>query len=1111
MIGPRQPGRAPLLVMLALAGLVVAPAHASDLPKVTNPQEWQDFQDTLQRYQDRMGELQGDVAEIVQQHETDEQNRIDGIYGPMIDKLKADETAQRKTAMERLEGFLKKYPVSPYSANMKFRLADLYFQQADIDYFASFVEYQKFVKASADHPEIVLPEPPQKDYSKSVALYKDILANNQDFENLADTYYMLGWCYNVQDSTVYDTELARGNYEAIIGRFPGTEFANDANMALGEYWFDLPNPTKNTPTAISYYKAVLADGEKGRNYDKALYKLGWSEYKLNHYDAALADMVTLLDFSDKEFIQTGKPANTRPEAIKYLAISYSDMGLNLSRKPIDLAVEHLNKVGDRPWEHEELETLATVLVTAAKLEDAIDVWAYMQKRWPLDPKNPIYQHEIALAYLKLPAGADHPDSDAAMAALSANYSDDSPWFAANRTNADAIAAARDFIQESLGQVATTLFANAQNTGQVADFAAAAAKFKEWLDKYPFGNSYNDYEFYYASCLYSSNQFDDALAAYAQVLKNEHSPYQENARYQIMQARRQQVLAKYGKAEDVPQGQTIDKTVTSDFGKSITVYHVSDEQKAYMASIDDVLARTFTSPDVAPLVDKSRPALTYLPGQILFNHGDFVDARPRLQEVVDKYPQTKEAVYSAGLLVDMSSQEGDLEKVSSLIDEFTAKHLGPNGAAGGVDDTMAKLKTIQEQAQFKLAHDKADKGDHIGSSKAFLAFIERFPASDYIKDALYNAANQADVAGDATLAISLFEQYVAQYPTDDKSEGLSFRIADTYAQTLNLPKAIQNYDYIVKNFPDSGDAKAAMYNSAFFKVGVGDHKGAALEYEQYANKYGDAPDAEQTYWAAGDQWEIIGENDAFAFYNRYLDKYGASNPDHAVEALYKVAKIQEKRPGGKAPATWAKLQDTFRSAATAGKPLSQKSRAMAAEGAVSDLTKEFDALKTVTWSKTDEKKNVDYILNKDTGMPSKINALTNHAVDIVNTYSDYDSSQAAQYFIGMSRLSFADALYNVPVPKEIANNPDLVDEYNAQLDRYRLPFEDQGKKFLIAALDKARTDKRWSSWNSRMLSELNARYPSEFPSERTETRGPIDPGDVPLGMPTDDVSKTEETP
>ncbi len=1107
--GRRSPATERLVIaqrsvgLLVLAGVAAQPAAALDLPKSVNAAEFQAFHDTLDRFNDRMRELQADAATIVDQHQQAEEDRIASIYGTMIQKLQDDENAQRKAAVARLEAFLRKYPVSPYSADMKYRLADLYFETSELEYATAFQEYTRLQDAAAEHPDLVVPEPPQKNYARSVTLYKDILANNQEYDNLPEAYYMLAWCYNAQAAEQYDPEAGRLMNETIVSRYPGTPFANDANMMLGEYWFELPgpraNPVLNVPTAISYYQTVLNDGPTGRNYDKAIYKLGWSNYKLNNYDAALSFMVQLLDYSDKLFLQTGKPSNMRPEAVKYLAISYADMGFNQGKKPIDIAVTHLDKVGDRPWAHEELETLADILAKQAKFEDAIDTWAYLQTRWPLDPKNPVYQYNVAQAWMRngIP---DPAKAQEAMAKLSEVYREGGPWYVANRTNPDAIAIARGYIETSLADVATELYAKAQQTGNVQDYAAAADKFKEFLEKYPFGADYNDDEWYYASALYDSNQFEAALSAYDQVLKNDHSPYRDSARYQVLLVRAQLVLAKYGKLPDVPAGQTIERTITTDFGKQITVYSVSDEQKAFIAACDDVVDRQFADDDIKAMLEKARPGYIYTPGQIYYNHGNYTEARARFNKVIDRYPTTQEAGFAAGLLVQTYVNEGDLERVSTIIDELKARHLGE----GGSSEALAKLDNVQEQAVFNLANALAEKGKHPESSAAYLSFLTRFPNSQYLNLALYNAANQADIAGQGADAIKLFERYVTTYPDDERSKDLYFRIADTYSATLELDKAIGYYTKLYTKFPSHTDAANAMYNAAFLMVGTGNHADAARRYELYATTFKDRPDAEDTYWRAGEQWDLVSEADGISFYKRYLDRFGASQPNHAIEALYKIAKAQEKKGDRGAAATWARLQDTFRSAS--GAALNQHTRSLAAEGAVKDLQKQFETLKVVKWT-TSEEKNVEII---KVTMPAKIIAFKDQAISIVSTYQDYDSSAAAQYYIGMSYFVYADLLYNIPPPKGLSDEE--LDVYRAFVDEnYRLPVEDAGRKALQDSLNKAKGDKRWSEWNSKTLGALNERFPSDFPSERVESRGIIDPGDVPLAGPTSEITKKAEEP
>ena len=56
------------------------------------------------------------------------------------------------------------------------------------------------------------------------------------------------------------------------------------------------------------------------------------------------------------------------------------------------------------------------------------------------------------------------------------------------------------------------------------------------------------------------------------------------------------------------------------------------------------------------------------------------------------------------------------------------------------------------------------------------------------------------------------------------------------------------------------------------------------------------------------------------------------------------------------------------------------------------------------------------------------------------------------------------------------------------EKFRIPFEDEGRKRLNASLEKAAAEKRWCEWNTKARIALNERFPSEFPAERKESRG-----------------------
>jgi hypothetical protein len=134
-----------------------------------------------------------------------------------------------------------------------------------------------------------------------------------------------------------------------------------------------------------------------------------------------------------------------------------------------------------------------------------------------------------------------------------------------------------------------------------------------------------------------------------------------------------------------------------------------------------------------------------------------------------------------------------------------------------------------------------------------------------------------------------------------------------------------------------------------------------------------------------------------------------------------------------------------------------------------LQKDFDALKSIGWT-TSEEENVNILKNV---MPNKLMAFKEEAIEVIRKQEDYDSVAAARYFIGMSRFVFADMLGRLPPPVGLSDAE--ADVYRSVVDaQYRLPVEQAGRAMLQATIDQARSDHRWSIWDARALTVLEER-------------------------------------
>lgn len=1094
-----------LLAALPAGPMVARAATVEDAP--LSPEERVQFEETVARFRDRMKDFNVEAQLIADAWEAQERARLDASYSDQLSQLAQRKTQLRDESIKKFEAYLSKYPTSDHSPHVMFRLAELYYEVSEEEYALDSEEFNKATENLSLDAE--LPPEPQKDYRRSMALYQRIVDEHPDYQFTDGAYYMLGYCLGEVLSAQYDKASAKGMYTALVDKFPSSQFANQANMVLGEYAFD----GNDLPQALVHYQRVVDSGPKAPLYDRGLYKLAWTYYRKastrQEYLDALGLFTDLLDYSETRFQETGKASDTAPEGIEYMAIAFSEMAsAEGGLPPLEEAKSWFDTNTGKPYEDKVFKRLADVLTQGARFEDAIATYEFIQQRWPDDPENATYQFTVARLYSNMPV-ADPEAVSRALMVLNERYSDGTPWAEANRANPDALDTARKYIEDSLASVATNFHISAQQTGNQEHYAKAAELYRQYLDKFPFANDYYEIESNLADVYFSTNQYEMAEKTYVQLLKAGQHDYRETAQWRVMQTRRQLLIDKYGKVEERPADAAEEKRVALTSGKERVIYKVGQQHADFIAICDELVDTRFEKdPELAKALDDNRAALAYLPAQILYYHGHFDEARKRFDEIIATWPEKDEAAYSATLVVDSYKDEENLMMVRQKSSEYAAKMLGSEAVGS---DKAKVFKDLQEGATFKLAEELVARGDRAAAAEAYVAFMEEFPNSKYIKEAHYNAANNYEIIGRIDEANRLFEEYVNKHPTDERSQFLFFRIASNYSAVLELDKAIKYYETLVSNFPKYADAPTALYNAGFLRVGKGDFAGAARNYERYAKEYPAQSDAEQVMWFAADQWELVSPEAAQGFYGRYLRQYPEANPDHVMEAYYRIAKAAEK--GGNARAidtAWDNLGNAYRRMSGTGR-IGPAGRHYAAFSEFRKLQRDLDAFKVYKYVKDDDKNAA--LMLKDGGKKDQVEDIVVRAVALIEQYKDFETSSAALYLAGDAYYTFADMLYNYPCPPNIAKlGEEACMLLTAEIDKIRIPVEDKGKNRLMAALDLAKEEKRWSEWQGKALELLNEKDPANFGTDKQELRGVGDSnlvpgsGPIPLRPPADEQKK-----
>ena len=984
-------------------------------------------------------------------------------------------------------------------------------------------------------------EEPKMQFERSINLYRQIIEGDFDYRDMDGAYYMLAYCHMEERSSSYNLSSGRHYFEEMVSRFPNSEFANDAHMRLGEFYFE----ENNLQRATAHYRLIVEGGEAARHYDKGLYKLAWAEYRNNQYANALKLFTRLLDYSRRQRLATGQLSEMDPEAIRYMAISFSEIA-GVEGRPHQVANKFFQRVTDREYEKEVYRELVEVLFEGAELEKAIDTLVFLQKRWPLDPDNPELQKRVAGFYRELPV----PNFEAAADAeriLAERYADKTDWWRANENNPDALAVAKSFIRDSLSEVAVNYHLKAQESGVPSDYVMAAEKYGEYLEQFPFADNYYEMKWYLADSLLGAQKFEAGLSELRLLLEAKKHPFKEPALYRSWDTRRQLLLDQFGGGveEGVPDwvrppaGSVVERTIKTKKGNDISVYTLSDEHRSFIELCDRLYSTSLLNPkyddDEHKLYEEFRrnalPALAYEPAQILYAFGYLDAAEERFQRVLELYPRKNEGLFAASMIVRIHQDREDLRKVNLYTGKFLSMSLGDPGVA---ESFRGDWKDNQIGSSFNLAAELFQTDQFEAAGDAFLKFIDDYPQAEdtQLIDALFFAANAFENAGQVQRANGLLEQYINQYPKDERSENFFFRIATNYAGILELEKAITYYEQLGRNFKDSENAPAAMRNAAFLRIGIGDNAGAARRFEEYARRFADAEDAEAVFYKAGEEWEKVGDEEALAFYERFLRKYGDNDPDRTLESQYKIIEMSKRlgKRDRKIQAEWDKMAQLFDRMVQQHtlEKIGSKGRRYAAEGAFAPLLEQFDEFKAVEF-KADEVHDGVLIGLLPQDMDPKITPKTveldgflRACLNLVTTYQEFEYASAALYLQAAAYYEYANMIRQIPTPtkytkdkRELSDGRTPADIWREQFER-ALPADDIDAKAIESAqkvLSKAAEEQRWGTWQTTTLNLLADIDPVSYSKEKGEfrmtTSATAPPAVGPVSVKLEDPNAAEE--
>lgn len=842
----------------------------------------------------QLREMQALGDTLFQNVSIEEMKKIQEEYQKRVDKIVSEEEKMRDMGLEVTETLLEREGENIKDRDkILIRMAEYYIEEADEEFMSRNEEfdraYQEYLSkldqyyAGQIEQEPVPPENIKYDYSKAIGIYDKILAEFRNSEYADDALYSKAYLIQQMGQDAQSRQI----YQEVIDRYPDSDFAAESYMRLAEYYFD-PREDKDTEQtvvelqkAIKLYKKVL-QYQDSKRYDEALYKLGWSYYRLtatdaNYYSDAIVHFLAVVDDITKAENLDPKDEITSPnvkqEAIQYIGISFSD-DENYSHAGVQNARDFIENIGGREYGVDIMRALGETYQNIEKNDQAISAYAALLEMYPFYEEAPLIKQNIAQTYYNL--GRDD-DEYRTRYELFRDYNPNSDWY--NYIVNSEIPDRLKYEQEAYKLSERALYTNIaldlekaqeldeQNQTSDAMYEIVAQGCQEYLQVFATDSNAYNINWYYALILDEHLQrFDEAYEQYILVsndyLEIEHQ--EESANNAIFVA---DTLVK------IALGTSRDTTGLIDLSdrENIRPEVLTSEEKRLIEAYDNYI-RLF--PD-----GENTPVYLAAAGGIYFNHKQFAEARTYFKTLVSRFPGAKEKNIAMRSIMESYFALGQFRD-----SEFIAKRILQ--AADLPEEQKVFAAKRLASSIFNNAKLYEDQGQFLEAATEYKRVYEETPDdTTYTEAALFNSGQNYDKVKEWQSALETYVMLAEKYPESKYALPALGNAAEDYKELKQYDDAGAMYERIYAlNVDNPEQAEVALYNASYYyKLGE-DWTNTIRINNQYIATYPDNDIAIDLYFAnAGHYLKLDNLTEANQIYEQFALKY----PDdpRSVEAFY----------------------------------------------------------------------------------------------------------------------------------------------------------------------------------------------------------------------------------
>jgi len=684
----------------------------------------------------------------------------------------------RKNAIENYKSYLDMSEFKTHYAEALRRMADLELETSEegrVQAGDKFETDSALMLSSIEH------------YNTYLKTYPGHEKNDLILYQLAKAYSLTG-----------EIEKSKSMLDEIVNEYPASRYIDEVQFRRGEMLF----VWREYEQAEQAYASIISRNIKTPLYEKALYKLGWAQFKQSNYIPSIETYLALLDIKEQEnkVTQYGIDDQVSKSEREFITDSLRVISLSLSYQG---GYKTIHKVlgGAKPKYYEPLiyKQLGELYVKKERYRDAASTYMEFTKRHPQNRRSPEF-HMYALNAFK--NGAINEEIVQSKILYVNNYGVGTKFLAAQAIEDKSKIHAH--LVTHIRELATYFHAQARKTSKFKDYMLAATWYRKYIKSFPNDAGASEMNFLLAESLQDAKSYKQSLAEY------EKTAYEYSLFKKSSEAGYAALLT---------------------YNKLISLAKAGDKIILEQQALDSAIRFSNTFPE-----DKHAPAVIAKTAEKLLDAKKYVQASEFSQRIIQsKTIKDKSLTRTAWIVFAHSQFE---------LSQFAVAEKAYGEAISRISLKQKKDAKLRRDLSEKLAASIYKQGEifkNKGENKLavyqFMRLGKVVPNSTIRFAAEYDAATLYVQMKEWNSAVGILTGLQKKYPNKKSyKQGIVSKLALSYTESGKFDKAAAQINILSSMTKNPEERRALVWESAEMYEKANYKKQAVKQYDLYIKKY-----------------------------------------------------------------------------------------------------------------------------------------------------------------------------------------------------------------------------------------------------------------------------------